>query len=190
MTSWRDNTKLILLISSCRCARKMILFFFLRYFGLPNSTMLSVLYSHNDVTSLRHFLTSKQAVLISACRRARDDYFFVSIVFRLAMFKIVIFNVLWCHHAMTWRHEVTKLTSISFCRCSKMMIQIYFCRFFGCFVPKYYRSCICMMSFCHNVTSWRHWNDYMTSRNLLSLSEHTDVLESWFHFRFCNFVGY
>ena len=71
----------------------------------------------------------------------------------------------WCHDVMTGRHDVTKLTSpISPCRCSKVMLHMYFRRLFGCWVPSYYHVCTCMMSSCHNVTSRRHLNYYMTSR--------------------------
>ena len=60
---------------------------------------------------------------------------------------------------------------------------------FGCRVTNYHRLCICMMSFCHNVTSWRHWNYYMTSWNLFPSSQPANLLENWFHFRFGNFCG-
>ena len=70
-----------------------------------------------------------------------------------------------------------------------MMIQIYFCRYFGCWASNYCLKCIFMMSSCHDVTSWRHWIYYVTSRKLLPTSLPANVLESWFHFCFCNFVG-
>ena len=61
----------------------------------------------------------------------------------------------WCHHVMTQRHDVTKLIfPISVCQCSKMVIQIHFCKYFGCWVPNYYRLCICMI--CFLVITWRH----------------------------------
>ena len=53
----------------------------------------------------------------------------------------------WCHDVMTWRHDVTKLISpISACRCSKMMIHMYLCIYFGWWVPSYHCVCTCTMS--------------------------------------------
>ena len=102
--------------------------------------------------------------------------------FHLADFEnVIVFVFAWCHDVMPWRQDVTKLISpIPACRFSKVMIHIYFCRYFGCWVPSYYRICTCMMFSCHNVTLWRHWNYYMTSRNELPSSQPANVLESWF----------
>ena len=88
-----------------------------------------------------------------------------------------------CVCMMSWRHDVTKLTvPISACRCSEVMIHIYFCDYFGCRVLSKYGVCTCVMSSCHNVTSWRHLNYYVTSRNELPSSQPADVLVSWFLF--------
>ena len=159
MTSRHDATKLIFRISACRCARKMILFLFLWYFGLVSSKMLSFLYLHDDVTSWRHVMTSKTGYTLSQLVEVLERwFFFVSIVFRLAWSEnVIVFVFAWCHDVMTWRHDVTKLISpISAGRCSKMMKHMYFCRYFGWWVPSNHRVCTCMMYSCNNVTSWRH----------------------------------
>ena len=91
----------------------------------------------------------------------------------------------------SWHNIMTSQNSLlryQLGRCSKMMKQIYFRRHFGCQVPTYYHICICMMSFCHNVTSWRHWHYDMTSMNLFPTSQPANVLESGFHSRFGNFL--
>ena len=159
MTPRHDVTKLIFSISACRYARKMILFLFLWNFGLLSSKMLSLLYFHDDVTSWRHVMTSKTGCTLSQLVEVLERwFFFVSIVFRLGSFINVIVSVFaWSHDVMTWRHDVAKLISpISACRYSEVMIYIYFCRYFGYWVPNNYRVCTVMMCLCDNVSSWRH----------------------------------
>ena len=73
------------------------------------------------------------------------------------------------HEVMTWRHDVTKLISpISACRCSKMRIHMYFCRYFGWWVPNYYRVCTCMMFLCHDMTSLKLLHDVMKRTAFIS----------------------
>ena len=69
-----------------------------------------------------------------------------------------------CLHAVmtSWRDVMTSQNSflpISACRCSKMRIQMYFCRYFGWWVPNYHRVCTCMMFLCHDMTSLKLLHD-------------------------------
>ena len=134
----------------------------------------------------RHVMTSCHDVKnrlysISACWSAREMILFLFLSYSGSLsLKLLSFLCL---------HDVTNLSSpISGRRYSKMMIHMDFCRYFGWWVSSYHRVCTCMMSSCHNVTSWRRWNYYMT-RNELPSSQPANGLESWFHFRFCNFFG-
>ena len=122
ITSRHDVTKFILAIAACRCARNMIFFCFYDILGCwvqkCGRFCICLMTSRHDVMAWRQ----KHAVHISACRLDRKVIIFVvSIVFRLAELKNVFASGFWwCHDVMTWRHDVTKLTSpISVRRCSK-----------------------------------------------------------------------
>ena len=108
---WVNITKLILPISTRRCARKMIHFCFYDTLGCWIRKLcrfcICMMTSRHDVMPWRQ----RHAVLISACRIDRMVIIFVSIVFRLAKFRnVAVFVFAWCHHVMTQRHDVTKLT--------------------------------------------------------------------------------
>ena len=110
--------------------------------------------------SWRHVMTSKTGGTLSQLVEVLERWFFFcfySFPARL-VWKCYRFCVL--HDVMTsWRDVMTSQNSfplISACRCSKMMIHMYFCRYFGWWVTSFHRVCICMMSLYHNLTSWRH----------------------------------
>ena len=62
MTSCHDVTKPDLLISACRCARKLILFLFPRFFRSLGYKMLLILHRCDDVTSCRPVMTSQTLI--------------------------------------------------------------------------------------------------------------------------------
>ena len=90
---------------------------------------------------------------ISACRSAREMtccfYSFTAcLVWKL--YRVCVCMMSWRHDVTSWCHK--KLTfPILNCRCSKVMIHMYFCRYFGCWVPSY-----CVLAWCLHVITWRH----------------------------------
>ena len=108
MTSCLDVTKPDLPISACRCARKLILFLFPRFFRSLSSKMLLISHLCDAVTSWRHVVTSlKPDLPISACRCARKlilslfPWFFRSLSSKM----LLIFYL--CDAVTSWRHVMT-----------------------------------------------------------------------------------
>ena len=113
---------------------------------------------HRDVMTSRHDAT-KLIFPISACRCARKMIlFFVSMKLWVAEFEnVVSFVFAWWRHIMTSCHDVKNwLYSISACRSAREMILFWLYSFPARLVWKCYRFCVCMMSWRHDVTSWRH----------------------------------
>ena len=81
-------------------------------------------------------------------------------VFWVTKFKYVIkFSFVGCCDVMTSCHDVTKLDSpISACRWAKKLILFCFHGFVGHWVQKYWCCFSGMMSWHHDVMSWRHRN--------------------------------
>ena len=189
VTSWRHvmtSQNLDLPISACRCARKLILFLFPWFFRSLSSKMLLIFYLCDDVTSWRHFMTSRNLIYLSQLVDVLESlFFFVSIVFQITEFKNVIdFLFVWWRDVMTSCHDVTKPgLPISACRCTRELNLFLFLWFFRSLSSKL----SLIFHLCDDVTSWRH---VMTSRNLVYLSQLVDVLESWFFFCFYGFLGH
>ena len=131
--SWRhvmtsQNLIYHLPISSCRCARKLILFLFPWFVVSISSKMLLIIYLFEVMTSRHHVMTSTNPdVPISVCRCARKVILFCFHVFlgnwvqNCQRFFLFI-----CRHVMTSCHDVTKsASSISACGWARMMISFY-----------------------------------------------------------------
>ena len=106
MTSRHDVTNLIFPISACRCARKMILFLFLWYFGLLSLKMLSVLYLHDDVTSWRHVMTSKTGCTLSQLVEVLERWLFFCFYSFSGLLSSKMLSFLCLHDVMTSRRDV------------------------------------------------------------------------------------
>ena len=148
MTSCHDVTKPDLPISACRCARKLILFLFLWFFGSLNSLTLLIFYLCDVVTPWRHVMTSQNLIyLLSQLVDVLEIWlFFVSMFLGHWVPKRYQFFI--C--VMSWRH-------LSQLRNSLERGLFWFFRGFSCCVfLNFYRSCSYGMISCHNVTSWRH----------------------------------
>ena len=112
---------------------------------------------HCDVMTSQHD-APKLIFSISACKCARKMIFFVSMKLWVAEFEhVVSFVFAWWRHVMTSCHDVkNRRYSISACRSAREMILFCFYSFPARLVWKCYRFCVCMMSWRHDVTSWRH----------------------------------
>ena len=91
-------TKLTIHVLACRCARKMILFLFPRFFGVTDV-----------VTSWRHVMTSQNLNYLSQLRDVLENwFFFVSMNFLVNEFENIIkFLIVGCRDVITSCHNVT-----------------------------------------------------------------------------------
>ena len=160
MTSSHDVTKHDLPILACRCARKLILFLFPWFFRSLSSNMLlvssfvwwlEVMTSCHDVTKLD--------LPISACRCARKLilFLFPGIFRSLSSKMILIFHV--CDDVMSWRHVMTSQNLIYLSQFVDLLESWFFFCFHG-ILGHWVRTCncffICVMTWRHDVMSWRH----------------------------------
>ena len=106
MTSQKPD----LLISACKCARKLILFLFLWFFGSLISKMLFILYLCYAVTSWRHVMTSLNLIHLSQLVDELESWFFFCFhgfvghwVRKNWCFSTCIMS--WRHDVMSWRHR-------------------------------------------------------------------------------------
>ena len=106
-------------------------------------------------------------------------------VFQVTEFKNVIdFLFVWWRDVMTSCHDVTTLDlPISACRCAWKLILFCFHGFSGHWVQNCYWFFICVMTWRHDVMSWRH-------KTWFTISQLVDELESWFFFCFHGFSGH
>ena len=78
------------------------------------------------------------------------------------------------HFTMTSRYDFNKLTlTISAYRCARKIILFLSFNFSNCWVRKWTRSCKCMMTSRHVVTSWRHHSDTETMTFFISATQNT-----------------
>ena len=154
-------------ILACRCARKMILCLFLWYLShrVQNcyKFLICIMLWRHDVMSWRH---KTWFYLSQACRCARELILFCFYVFHVTEFKNVIdFLFAWWRDVMTSCHDVTKPDlPISASRCARKLILFCFHGFLGRWVQKLYLFFICVMTWRHDVMSWRHktWFTYLS----------------------------
>ena len=113
---------------------------------------------HCDVMTSRHDVT-KLIFPISACRCARKMILFM-FLWNFGSLSLKMLSVLYLHDDVTsWRHVMTSKTGCT----SSQPVGVLERWFFFCFysfparlVQIYYCFCACMMSWRHDVTSWRH----------------------------------
>ena len=83
----------------------------------------------------------------------------------------------------SWRHSMTHPNLFSLSQLVDVLERWFFFCFYetlGCWVRKCCQFCICMMTSCHDVMSWRQ-------KTGGTLSQLVEVLERWFFFCFYSF---
>ena len=113
-----------------------------------------------DVMTSCHDVT-KPDLPISAywCARKLILFLFPWFFSTLSSKMSLSFLFLWCRDVMKSCHDVTKLgLPISACRWARKLIHFCFHGFLGHWVQKYWWFFIRMMSWRHDVMSWRHKN--------------------------------
>ena len=116
----------------------------------------------------------------------------ISVIISIAGFQANIVYVLaWCLHFITWRHDVTKITtwrqetnclhpSLQMCSRADSISFLWFLWLLN--------STLLLSSYLHDEITSR--NDVMTSLNMLYLSQLVDVLAKWFFFCFYSISGW
>ena len=109
----------------------------------------------HDVTAWR----TRTFFLISACRRAKKMIIFL-FLWNFGLLSSKMLSVLYLHDDVTsWRHVMTSKTGGTLSQLVEVLERWFFFCFYSfpaCLVQKCYRFCVCMMSWRHDVTSWRH----------------------------------
>ena len=113
---------------------------------------------HCDVMTSQHD-APKLIFSISACRCARKMILFL-FLWNVGLLSSKMLSVLYLHDdVMSWRHVMTSKTGGTL----SQLVEVLERWFFFCFhsfsarlVWICYRFCVCMMSWRHDVTSWRH----------------------------------
>ena len=122
--------------------------------------MSSIFHLCDAVTSWRHVMTSLNLIYLSQLVDVLESwFFFVSMIFQVTEFKdVLVFPFVWCRDVMTSCHDVTKLDSpISACRCARKLILFCF-HVFRSLSSKILMIFLFLLSWRHDVMSWRHKN--------------------------------
>ena len=129
-------------------------------------------------------MTSQKPDLpISACRCARKLILFLFLWFFRSLSSNLLLIFHFCDHVTSWRHVMTSQNLIYLSQLVDVLESWFFFCFYGFlghWVQICYRFFICVITWRHDVMSWRH-------KNLIYLSQLVDVLESWFFFCFHGF---
>ena len=162
MTSCHDVTKPDLPISACRCARKLILFLFPWFFRSLSLKMLIIFHLYFAVTSWRHVMTSLNLIYLSQLVDVLESWFFFCFhgFFRSLSSKMPLTFYFW-DSVTSWRHVMTSLNLIHLSQLvEELESSFFFCLhgFVGHWVQKDWWFFICMISWRHDVMSWRHKN--------------------------------
>ena len=119
-------------------------------------------------------------------------YTCISVIISIAGFQVDIVYVLaWCLHVITWRHDVTKITtwrqetnclhpSLQMCSRADFISFLWF--------RWWLNSTWLLSSYLHDGITSR--NDVMTSLHMLYLSQLVDVLARWLFFCFYSILGW
>ena len=169
VSTWRHEvTELTIHILACRCARKMILCFFQWYFESYSSKLLLISHLYNAVTSWRHVMTSQNLILsISASRCARKLILFLFLWFFRSLSSKMLLIFYLRDDVTSWRHVMTSQNLIYLSQLVDVLESWFFFCFYGFlghWVQKCYWFFICVMTWRHDVMSWRHktWFTYLS----------------------------
>ena len=162
MTSCHDVTKPDLPISACRCARKLILFLFPWFFRSLSSKMLILSHLCFAVTSWRHVMTALNLIYLSQLVDVLEIWFFLcfQVFFRSPSSKMPV-TFYFCDSVTSWRHVMTSLNLIHLSQLvEELESSFFFCShgIVGHWVQKDWWFFIRMISWRHDVMSWRHKN--------------------------------
>ena len=140
------------------------------------------------MTSWRHVIASQNLIYLSQLRDVLKSWFFCNGFWKsLKMLSILSnFNCLmsWCHDVMLWRHKTWFIIYLSQL---VDVLESWFFFLFPWFVGSTSSKLLLIIYLFEVVTSRRH---VMTTQTLMYLSQHADVLEKWFFFAFCGFLGH
>ena len=155
--------------------------------------MLSFLCLHDVMTSWRDVMTSQNSLLLyQLVDVLKWWYTCIYVIISIAGFQTNIVYVLaWCLHVITWRHDVTKITtrrqetnclhpSLQMCSRADSILFLWFRWLLN--------STWLLSSYLHDGITSR--NDVMTSLNMLYLSQLVDVLARWFFSCFYSISGW
>ena len=144
------------------------------------------------MTSWRDVMMSQNSLLLyQLVDVLKWWYTCISVIISIAGFQANIVYVLaWCLHVITWRHDVTKITTWrQETNCLHLSLQM--CSRADSISFLWFRwllnSTWLLSSYLHDGITSR--NDVMTSLNMLYLSQLVDVLERWFFFCFYSILG-
>ena len=164
MTSCHDVKNRLYSISACRNARAMILFLFLLFSGSLSLKILSILCLHDVVTSRRDVMTSQNSFLLYQLVDVLN-WWYTCIYVDISVngFQATTVHVLaWCLHVITWRHDVTKITTwrqetnclhLSLQMCSRADFILVFVIYS---VAELNLIIVVVFAWWNNVTKWRH----------------------------------
>ena len=150
-------------ILASKCAWELILFLFLSYCWLLNSTMFLLSYSHDEITSWNDVMTSLNMLYRSQhVEGLGGDSCFLFFCHGFPgcwVQNIIVFIFALCRHVIAWRHDVTDMIiwhpklalSISVCRCVRKWFFAYLYSCLGSSIKKCHRIRICMMTLCSDV---------------------------------------
>ena len=168
MTSCHDVTKPDLPISACWCARTLILFLFLCFFGSLSSLALLISDLLDVLTSWRHAMTSQNLIYLFQFVESVDvlESLFFSRFYGFTSDwddeRYYFFIFMWYRDVMTSCHDVTKSDlPISACRGARKLILFLFLWFFRSLSSKMYW----IFHLFDVLTLWRH---AMTSCNAMT----------------------
>ena len=145
--------------------------------------MLSFLCLHDVMTSWRNVMMSQNSLLLyQLVDVLKWWYTCTSIDISVAGFQaIIVYALAWCFYVITWRHDVTKITTwLQETNC--LHLNLLMCSISDSIPFPWFRwwlnSTWLLSSYLHDVITSR--NDVMTSFNMLYLSQLVDVLARWF----------
>ena len=150
-------------ISACRCARKLILFLFLWFFRSLSSNLLSIFHFCDHVTSWRHVMTSQNLIYLSQLVDVLESWFFFCFYgfFRSLSSNLLLIFYL-CDHVTSWRHVMTSQNLIYLSQLVDVLESWFFLCFYG-FLGHWVQICywffIFVITWRHDVMSWRHKPD-------------------------------
>ena len=175
VTSWRHVMTSQNLIYLSQLVDELESCFFLCFHGFQvtefeNVIVFSFLWWRDVMTSC-HDVTEPD-LPNSACRWARKLFLFLfPWFFRSLSSKMLLFFHV-CNNLMSWRHVMTSQNMIYLTQLVDELESWFFFCFHG-FLGHWHQKCywffICAMTWCHNVTSWRHVNTYHHPTSLTDL---------------------
>ena len=116
-------------------------------------------HSREAVTSWRHSMTHPNLFSLSQLVDVLERWLFL-LLWNFGLLSLKMLSVLYLHDDVTsWRHVMTSKTGCTLSQLVEVLERWFFFCFYSfpaCLVWKCYRFGVCIMSWRHDVTSWRH----------------------------------